>query len=169
MSGVNLSLNLEPNEDNEAIDYFWHHLQRIKEKEGPLEGMIQCIQRPGDTIFVPGGWWHAVLNLDDTMAVTQNFCNSVNFDRAWRCMRVQRFQLSRYFLHKLKKKNPAFYKRAIQLNSADKFIPFEHRQGNHFLLDVTTDSDSNSSSDSSSSSTKSLTSSDDEAVDNNTN
>jgi hypothetical protein len=38
---------------------------------------IQCLQRPGDLIFIPNGWWHQVLNIEECIAVTQNVvCDS---------------------------------------------------------------------------------------------
>lgn len=46
----------------------------------PQEKPIEFIQNPGDLIFIPSGWWHAVLNLDETVSVTQNFVNMDNLD-----------------------------------------------------------------------------------------
>lgn len=74
---------LNKGEDDEAIHYFDYIFPRLKAAEGHRLNIMQCIQRPGETIFVPGTWWHAVLNLDDTIAITENFCNEGNFDRVW--------------------------------------------------------------------------------------
>jgi len=30
----------------------------------------ECVQRPGDVLYLPEGWWHATLNLGDTIAVS---------------------------------------------------------------------------------------------------
>ena len=36
---------------------------------GPVEGVVTA----GDLIYVPRGWWHCVLNVEESIALTQNF------------------------------------------------------------------------------------------------
>lgn len=111
-------------EDDEPIDYFRNILPRIKSKWGkegggaPLEGrMLEFVQHPGETIFVPGGWWHAVINLDDTVAVTQNYCSSVNFDRVWAEARAGRRGMARKWLRVLRARHPELAARADASNA----------------------------------------------------
>jgi hypothetical protein len=51
--------------------------------ERPLEG----VAGPGDVVFVPRGWWHCVLNVEDSVAVTHNFCSEAGLPAVLRCLR----------------------------------------------------------------------------------
>lgn len=64
------------------------------------------MQSAGDTVFVPGGWWHAVLNLEDTVAMTQNFCSRANFKNVWREARSGRKKMSVKWLKRLHEYHP---------------------------------------------------------------
>jgi len=40
--------------------------------------LVEGIQGPGDIIFIPSGWYHSALNLEESIAVTQNVVTSQN-------------------------------------------------------------------------------------------
>lgn len=52
-------------------------------------GYQEFYQYPGDLIFVPSRYYHAVVNVTDTIAFTQNFTTHSNFISVWRHMRRQ--------------------------------------------------------------------------------
>lgn len=112
-------------EDDEAVNYFMDILPRIKRTNAPETlRCIEFMQYPGDTIFVPGGWWHAVFNVEDTIAVTQNYCSSQNFERVWRKTRSGRKRMAVKWLAKLEKQHPQLAALAKELNASDNFVMY---------------------------------------------
>lgn len=97
------------------------------------------------------------MNLDETMALTQNLASPHDFEKVWRDFRCSRKKLSNFFLRMLKKSNLPVYEKAIGLNQKDKFIMFPERKDNKMTTfkddDTTTSFDYSSSSSDSSSST----------------
>ncbi|KAJ2782270.1 High affinity Ca2+/Mn2+ P-type ATPase-like protein [Coemansia interrupta] len=48
---------------------------------------IEVVQEAGETMFVPSGWWHQVVNLEDTVSINHNWGNEFNL--AYMCDRLQ--------------------------------------------------------------------------------
>uniref|UniRef100_A0AAV1VPQ7 JmjC domain-containing protein n=1 Tax=Peronospora matthiolae TaxID=2874970 RepID=A0AAV1VPQ7_9STRA len=122
---VNGKNHVHGDEDDEAVNYFMDLLPRLKQASSPET--LQCVefmQFPGETVFVPGGWWHAVLNVDDTVAVTQNFCSSQNFPTVWRKTRSSRKRMAVKWLKRLETHNPELAAMAMKLNQNDKFVMY---------------------------------------------
>ena len=130
VKGRNLIL---PGEDDEAIHYFTTILPRIKRRAVASGGKgdysnFECYeftQFPGETVFVPHGWWHAVMNVTHTVGVTQNYCSRRNFDEVWLQTRSGRKKMACSWLRKLQQHYPDLARRAKALNRRDRFVMWE--------------------------------------------
>eukprot|EP00752_Nemacystus_decipiens_P001866 g1797.t2 len=75
------------------------------------------VQHPGETMFVPGFWMHAVLNLDDTTAVTQNFVSTHNFPEAWEYTKLYLSRFADAWLEQLMVHRPDLAMVALKINA----------------------------------------------------
>ncbi|CAJ0602257.1 unnamed protein product [Cylicocyclus nassatus] len=92
---------------DEAVTWFLTVYKRVRASTWPAEyPVIEARQGPGDTMFVPSGWWHVVINEDDTIAVTQNFCSVVNLPQVWPKTVRGRPKLSKHWFKRLHKERP---------------------------------------------------------------
>ena len=113
----------------EAVAWFANVYPTLLEAAEPSHRPLTAIQRPGETMFVPGGWWHVVLNLDTAVAVTQNFCSRSNFESVWLRTRKSRPKMSAKLAEQLRQLHPELYTRTRELQARPTALGSSHRGG----------------------------------------
>jgi hypothetical protein len=61
------------------IRWYEKYYDDLSQKERPME----FIHRAGELLYLPSAWWHQVVNLEPTLAVTQNFVNKQSLRDVW--------------------------------------------------------------------------------------
>ena len=116
----------EENQYNfDAINHIINLYPKLLE-EGFVKKKYEFIQKRGDTIFLPSRWWHVVLNIDDTIAITQNFTNEGNFENVWKRFRRTKKRSACNWLRNMKEKDNGLYEKAVKINEEDGFKMYDY-------------------------------------------
>lgn len=76
-------------------NYYQEHLLQVERaKESCSRGPIEFVAKAGDLVFVPSGWWHMVINLEDGIAITQNYVSTHNLPKVLHFLRSRVDQIS---------------------------------------------------------------------------
>ncbi|CAN0143016.1 unnamed protein product [Ascophyllum nodosum] len=86
-------------DDVNVIKWFIEELPKLSAKY--RDDFMMYVQHPGETMLVPSFWMHAVLNLDDTIAITQNFVSTHTFPEAWELARDHEPNFAQSWLQEL--------------------------------------------------------------------
>lgn len=64
---------------------------------------------PGETIYVPSNWWHSVINIEDSIAMTGNFVPQENLFKVLNFFKNKKLQISGFHLKNLLNSMSLFY------------------------------------------------------------
>ena len=73
---------------------FWKYHLEARNDINPTNRPLETILHPGEVIFVPHSWWHCVINLDDSIALTHNYVSTSNLSDCLHFLREKTDQIS---------------------------------------------------------------------------
>ncbi|KAJ1414119.1 hypothetical protein B484DRAFT_297154, partial [Ochromonadaceae sp. CCMP2298] len=73
---------------------FWKYHLEARKNPDPSKRPLEVILNPGEVIFVPHGYWHMVVNLEDSIALTHNYVSTSNLADVLRFLREKTDQIS---------------------------------------------------------------------------
>ncbi|ORZ29254.1 hypothetical protein BCR44DRAFT_45918 [Catenaria anguillulae PL171] len=79
---------------NSLVDWWLNWMPRTRDLG--LKGGVWGVCGKGEVMFVPHGWWHTVINLEDSIAFTQNYVSVSNLRAVLEFLRTSRGMVSGY-------------------------------------------------------------------------
>eukprot|EP00793_Prasinoderma_coloniale_P004138 PRCOL_00006314-RA len=73
-----------------SVEWLINYYEAARD-EGAL---LECTAEAGDMVFVPRGWWHMALNLEESVAVTQNFVSRAALPHVRRFLSREAYNIS---------------------------------------------------------------------------
>jgi hypothetical protein len=73
---------------------FWQYHLDARRDADPSRRPLEILQRPGEVVFVPHGYWHMVVNLEESVALTHNYVSTSNLADCLRFLREKTEQIS---------------------------------------------------------------------------
>lgn len=108
------------------------YLLTFHEQARRTPGCVEAVCHEGEVLYVPAGWYHMVVNLEEGIAVTQNFVGEANVSTVLRFLRDRPEQVTGFkrtrdsdheagdgtefelFKHHLRSSHPEMFARAMQ-------------------------------------------------------
>mmetsp|Transcript_15273 Transcript_15273/g.43494 ORF Transcript_15273/g.43494 Transcript_15273/m.43494 type:complete len:382 (+) Transcript_15273:3233-4378(+) len=77
----------------------------------------EVVQRPGEIIFIPGGWYHAVENIDDSLSLNVNWIDSASLERSWNHL-LKEYRIAEHYIEDLRPlTSPAEFETLVDRNA----------------------------------------------------
>ena len=98
--------------------WFLDYYDKVTSSSWPLEWKpVEVLQKPGETVFVPNGWMHLVLNLDLAVAVTHNYASEFGpFERMWQQVVTDEPEFALPWFNEMSLQRPDLAKRAYDFH-----------------------------------------------------
>lgn len=102
-----------------VTEWFLRYYKKVKKSSKTMDQPLECLQRPGDLVFIPNGWWHQVLNLEDCIGVTQNVVSRNNLNNVVHFLKHKKHpQLWQEFSKAMNVYQPQLLESAIEFSKA---------------------------------------------------